>query len=133
MKRWPVIGICIILISSLLLSQHIFCKNHGENFHYNQPSSRVVSKDPPVDSLLNIFSHRSPLLIWGRYDSFKTFQFKGNYWESILTRKNTVFLRGITTYQQGNVIYIVPEQFTLSTQSLPAPTAEKSGTQLSNK
>ncbi|MBX6379865.1 MAG: hypothetical protein IRZ01_04190 [Thermoflavifilum aggregans] len=132
MKKWPVIGICLVIISSLLLSQHIFCKNHRESLPRIQPAGRVV-KDPPADTLFNIFSHRSPLLIWGRYDSFKTFQFKGNYWESILTHKNTLYLRSITTYQQGNVIYIVPEQFTLSTQPLPAPGPEKSRTQLNNK
>ncbi|SFV34192.1 hypothetical protein [Thermoflavifilum thermophilum] len=132
MKKWPVIGICLVIISSLLLSQHIFCKNHRESLHDVQPSTRVA-KDPPADTLFNIFSHRSPLLIWGRYDSFKIFQFKGNYWESILTRNNTLFLHGITTFQRGNIIYIVPTHFTLSTQPLPSPTAEKSGAQLNNK
>src|SRR5690606_13431111 len=129
MKKWPVIGISFILIGSLLLSQHIFCKNHRGALHHDQPSVSRVVKDPPKDSSFNIFSHRSPLLIWGRYDSFKIFQFKGNDWESMLPRNNTIFLRGITTYQHGNVIYIVPEQFTPSTHPLPVPTAEKSGAQ----
>ncbi|MCL6523157.1 MAG: hypothetical protein K6T34_00720 [Thermoflavifilum sp.] len=132
MKKWLFIGICLLVVGSVLLSQHLFCKNHQFAFHRSQPAKKSIS-DPTKDSL-QIFSPHSPLLIWGRYDSFKTFKFSGNYWESILSRNNTLWMRGITTYQNGNVIYIVPEQFTLSTSPSPTLSPEKSGATLrSNK